>query len=451
MGLDVMAMVLDRVHMPERDPEERTASYDEAVLGYSKTMAQEEALRCIDCKSKPCTYACPALTRAPEYIQAIAAGDFDRSLEIACETYPLPGTLGRTCFHPCEDACVVGYKGEPVAICSLKRAAFDHGQWPTITKPKLTGKSIGVVGGGPAGLQVAYDLVRNGHSVSVYEALPELGGMMRYGIPAYRLPRDVLAQEMERMREWGVEFHTEWRLGDEGNDVSSLLEKHDQLFLGTGCHSPKTIHTEGEDLDGVTHAVDWLRELELGNPPDLQDKRLIVIGGGSTAMDVSRNALRCGAKSVHIIYRRGRRQMTAAPEEVFQARDENIKFMLLANPLRIIGDDNGHVKFVECSQMEFGLPDESGRRRPVPIPDSNLLLRADEVVLAVGQNPSDCTPLDGFVQLSQWGDIEVDHECRTNHPRIFSAGDIALGPSSIIEAIGQARKAADTMQRALAA
>ncbi len=446
-----MAMVLDRVHMPERDPKERTATYDEAILGYSKKMAQEEALRCIDCKSKPCTYACPALTRAPEYITAIANGDFDRSLEIACETYPIPGTLGRTCFHPCEDACVVGYKGEPVAICSLKRAAFDHGQWPAIQKPEPTGKRVGVVGGGPAGLQVAYDLVRQGHAVTVYEALPELGGMMRYGIPAYRLPRDVLKQEVERMEEWGVEFETNWRLGDEGKTVDDLLGKHDLLFLGTGCHSAKSIRVEGEELDGVIHAVEWLRELELGNVHDLTEKRLVVIGGGSTAMDVSRNALRCGAKSVHIIYRRGRRQMTAAPEEVFQARDEDIKFLLLANPTRIIGDDDGHVKFVECAQMELGLPDESGRRRPEPIPGSNLLLRADEVVLAVGQNPSDCTCLEGHVDLSQWGDIAVDHECRTNHPRIFSAGDIALGPSSIIEAIGQARKAADTMHRALMA
>ncbi len=446
-----MAMVLDRVAMPERDPNTRTATYDEAVLGYSKTMAQEEALRCIDCKSKPCTYACPALTRAPEYIQAIAAGDFDRSLEIACETYPLPGTLGRTCFHPCEDACVVGYKGEPVAICSLKRAAYDHGQWPAIEKPEPTGKTVGVVGGGPAGLQVAYDLIRKGHAVTVYEALPELGGMMRYGIPAYRLPRDVLADEMNRLQEWGVEFVLNWRLGDDGNDVDSLLDKHDLLFMGTGCHSPKSIRVDGEDLDGVTHAVEWLRHIELGNDHDLTDKRLIVIGGGSTAMDVSRNALRLGAKTVHIIYRRGRRQMTAAPEEVFQARDENIKFMLLANPTRIIGDDNGHVKFVECAQMELGLPDETGRRRPEPIPESNLLLRADEVVLAVGQNPSDCTPLEGHVQLSKWGDIAVDHECRTSHERIFSAGDIAMGPSSIIEAIGQARKAADTMARALEA
>ena len=201
-----MAPVMERVKMPELDPKTRTATYDEAVLGYSRKLAVEEAQRCIDCKTKPCTYACPALTRAPEYIDAIANEDFDRSLEIALETYPIPGTLGRTCFHPCEDSCVVGIKGEPVAICSLKRAAFDHGQWPAIQKPESTGKSVAVIGAGPAGLQVAYDLIRKGHAVTVYEVLPSLGGMMSYGIPAYRLPRDVIKTETDKLQEWGVRF-----------------------------------------------------------------------------------------------------------------------------------------------------------------------------------------------------------------------------------------------------
>lgn len=447
-----MAPVMERVPMPELDPKTRTASYDEAVLGYSRKLAVEEAQRCIDCKTKPCTYACPALTRAPEYIDAIAKEDFDRSLEIALETYPIPGTLGRTCFHPCEDSCVVGIKGEPVAICSLKRAAFDHGQWPAIEKPKQTGKSVGVVGAGPAGLQVAYDLIRKGHAVTVYEALPSLGGMMSYGIPAYRLPRDVIQVETDKMKEWGVRFVTDWRLGAEGKDLESLLERHDQVFLGVGCHSPKSIRVEGEDLPGVVHAVEWLRELELGNAPDLQDKRIIVIGGGSTAMDVSRNSLRLGAKSVHIVYRRGRRQMTAAPEEVVQARDEDIKFLLMANPTRILAGENGHVQFVECVQMELGAPDDSGRQRPEPIPDSNLLLRADAVVLAVGQNPSDVVAAcEGRVQLTKWGDVEVDGSGRTSHDRIFAAGDITLGPSSIIEAVANARKAAASMHQALSA
>lgn len=446
-----MAMQLDRVPMPERDPEKRVHHYKEAILGYSRKLAQEEAMRCIDCKSKPCTYACPALTRAPEYIQAIADEDFDRSLEIALETYPIPGTLGRTCFHPCEDACVVGYKGEPIAICSLKRAAFDHGRWPQIEKPEPTGKSVGVVGGGPAGLQVAYDLIRKGHAVTVYEALPELGGMMRFGIPAYRLPRDVIAKEMEKLGEWGVNFVTDWRLGeDDDHSLEALLGTHDRVFLGVGCHGAKSIRVEGEDLEGVTHAVDWLRKLELGDRYDLKDRRIIVIGGGSTAMDVSRNALRLGARSVHVLYRRGRRQMTAAPEEIVQARDERIKFLLLANPTRIVGDDDGHVRFVECAQMELGPPDESGRRRPEPIPDSNLLLRADQVVLAVGQNPSAIREAcEGVVELSKWGDVDVDEHCRTSHDRIFAAGDIAMGPSSIIEAVGQARKAADAIHRSL--
>jgi glutamate synthase (NADPH/NADH) small chain len=441
-----MAMILERIAMPEMDPQERVKTYDEAILGYSKKLAVEEALRCIDCKSKPCTYACPALTKAPEYIQAIAEEDFDKSLAIAVETYPLPGTLGRTCFHPCEDACVVGYKGEPVSICSLKRAAYDHGQWPEIIRPESTGKSVAVVGGGPAGIQVAYDLIRKGHAVTIYEALPEMGGMLRYGIPAYRLPRDVISNELAKLQEWGVKIEVNWRLGENGS-LKELLDANNGVFLGTGCHSPKSIHTEGENLPGVKHAVDWLRELELGEDKNLTDKRVVIIGGGSTAMDVSRNALRNGAKSVHIVYRRGRRQMTAAPEEIVQARDERVKFLMFANPLRIVAGSDGTACFVECAQMELGFPDESGRRRPEIIPNTEFMLKSDEVVLAVGQNPSDGSALEGLVELSKWGDINVDDECRTNHPKVFSAGDIALGPSSIIESIGHARKAADSMHR----
>ncbi|HLF17011.1 MAG TPA: NAD(P)-dependent oxidoreductase [Candidatus Thermoplasmatota archaeon] len=445
-----MAVQLERVKIPERPPEVRVRSYDEAVLGYSRKLAIAEAERCIDCKTKPCTYACPALTKAPEYIQAIAKGDFDQSLRIALETYPIPGTLGRTCFHPCEDHCVVGFKGEPVAICSLKRAAFDYGRWPDIERPKPTGKKAAVIGAGPAGLQAAYDLIREGHAVTVFEALPLLGGMLTVGIPKYRLPRDVLERETGKMREWGVKFVTNWRLGEGANTLESLLARFDLVFLGVGCHSPKAIRVPGEDAKGVVHAVDWLRRLELGETHDLKDRRVVIIGGGSTAMDVARNSLRLGARAVHIVYRRGRGEMTASPEEVVQARDENIKFLMLANPIRIHTRDDGQVKAVECIQMDMGPPDRTGRRSPEPIEGSEFLLAADQVVLAVGQAPS---PLHDAVKahllLSKWGDVMVDEEGRTSHPRIFAAGDIALGPSSIIEAVGQARKAARVMHDTL--
>jgi glutamate synthase (NADPH) small chain len=446
-----MAVSLERVKMPELAPEVRVRSYDEAILGYTRKLAVEEALRCIDCKTKPCTYACPALTKAPEYIQAIARGDFDKSLEIALETYPLPGTLGRTCFHPCEDSCVVGFKGEPIAICSLKRAAFDYGQWPDIQRPPPTWRKVGVVGSGPAGLQVAYDLARKGHEVTVYEALPKLGGMLQVGIPEYRLPRDVVEKELSKLREWGVRFVTQWRLGEPGKGLEDLLAAHDLVFLGVGCHSPKAIRVPGEETPGVTHAVDWLRRLELGERHDLEGQRIVIIGGGSTAMDVARNSVRLGARSVHIVYRRGRREMTASPEEVVQARDERIRFLMLANPTQILAREDGRVKAVECIQMEMGPPDKAGRRVPEPLPESEFLLAADQVVLAVGQNPSPLhEAVKGQVQLSKWGDVVVNHECRTSHPRIYAAGDIALGPSSIIESIAQARKAAQTMHAELA-
>ena len=442
-----MAVSLDRVKVPEAHPETRVKSYGEAVLGYTRKLAIAEALRCIDCKTKPCTFACPALTRAPEYIQAIAEGDFDKSLTIALETYPLPGTLGRTCFHPCEDSCVVGFKGEPVAICSLKRAAFDYGQWPEIVRPAPTGKKVAVVGSGPAGLQVAYDLARQGHAVTVFEALPKLGGMLTVGIPAYRLPRDVVDRELAKLAEWGVTFEAGWRLGEGDHTLEALLQGFDHVFLGVGAHGAKAIRVPGEEHQGVMHAVDWLRRLELGEKPALAGQRIVIIGGGSTAMDVARNAIRLGAASVHIVYRRGRGEMTASPEEVVQARDENIKFLMLANPVQIVAREDGRVKAVECIQMDMGPPDKSGRRVPEAIPESEFLLAADQVILAVGQNPSPVAA--PGVTLSKWGEVVVDAECRTTHPRVFSAGDIALGPSSIIEAIAQARKAAATMHRVL--
>ncbi len=451
-----MAVDLDRVKMPELAPPIRLKSYDEAILGYTRKLAIAEAQRCIDCKTKPCTFACPALTRAPEYIQAIAGGDFDKSLAIALETYPIPGTLGRTCFHPCEDACVVGIKGEPVAICSLKRAAFDYGHWPEIKRPAPTGKHVAVIGSGPAGLQVAYDLARLGHAVTVFEALHKLGGMLQVGIPAYRLPRDVLDRELHKLAEWGVVFETGWRLGDSGRTLEALLERFDQVFLGVGCHSPKAIRVPGETAKGIVHAVDWLRTLELGDKPDLMGQRVVIVGGGSVAMDVARNALRCGAKSVHIVYRRGRGEMTASPEEVVQARDENIKFLMLANPLQFLahgdGPKAGQVKALECIQMEMGQPDASGRRGPVPLEGSQFLLAADQVVLAVGHAPPAINrAVQGRVTLSKWGAIHVDADSRTSHPDIYAGGDIALGPSSIIESVAQARKAAQAMARALAA
>ncbi|HEX2065284.1 MAG TPA: FAD-dependent oxidoreductase, partial [Candidatus Thermoplasmatota archaeon] len=233
--------------------------------------------------------------------------------------------------------------------------------------------------------------------------------------------------------------------------LDELVGAHDLVFLGVGCHAPKEIRVPGERSAGVTHAVDWLRRLELGARDDLTGQRIVIIGGGSTAMDVARNAVRLGAKSVHIVYRRGRREMTASPEEVVQARDEGIRFLMLANPLQILAREDGRVKAVECVQMELGAPDRAGRRTAEPIPESEFLLAADQVVLAVGQNPSPVAhALAGKVALSKWGDIVVDARCRTSHPKVYAAGDIALGPSSIIEAIAQARKAAQSMAAELA-
>lgn len=440
-----------RVKHRELDPAERSTTYDEAILGYTKEKAMEEARRCIDCRTKPCQYACPALTRAPEYIKAIEEGNFTKSLQIALESYPLAGTLGRTCFHPCEDACVVGKKGQPVAIMMLKRAADDYGEWPSeddIERPEATGKRVAVIGSGPAGLAAATDLAKRGHAVKVFEALPKLGGYLTVGIPEYRLPRKIVDREFDYMRMWGVEFETDAKLGEDLT-VAGLQKKFDAVLLAVGTHEPRSLRLKGEDLFGVEKAVDWLRRFELGEPVRCEGK-VVVIGGGSVAMDASRNALRLGADSVTIVYRRGSRQMPASPEELEQARDEGIKFLMMSNPTRLIGDSDGRIKYVECVQMQLGKPDASGRAKPEPIPGTEFILRADTVIVAIGQNASPVRDaVSDYVELDRYGGIVANDDLSTKTPGIYAAGDIVLGPSSIIESVGQAKKAAASLHEYL--
>lgn len=446
-----MALNPVRVKHRELDPKTRAHTYDEAILGFTKEAAMEEASRCINCRTKPCQYACPALTRAPEYIKAIEEGDFTKALRISLETYPISGSLGRTCFHPCEDACVVGKKGQPVAIMMLKRAADDYGIWPgpaDITLPPATGKKVAVIGSGPAGLAAATDLAKRGHKVHVYEKLPVLGGYLRVGIPGYRLPRDVVDREFEYMRNWGVEFHTGKALGEQLH-MPDLMQEFDGVFVAVGTHSPRKMGIPGEDLRGVEPAVDWLRRFELGEPVASQG-RVVVIGGGSVAMDAARNALRLGAQSVTIVYRRAMRQMPASPEELDQARDEGIKFIMLSNPTRLIGDDEGRIRYVECVQMELGPPDESGRQSPVPVQHTEFLLRCDLAIVAIGQNASPVKKaLEGLVEMDRYGGIKANPDLSTKTPGVFAAGDVVLGPSSIIEAVGQSKKAAASLHRHL--
>lgn len=446
-----MALNPKRVPHRQRDPKTRTRTYDEAILGYTQEQAREEAARCINCRTKPCQYACPALTRAPEYIKSIEEGNFTKALQISLESYPIAGTLGRTCFHPCEDACVVGKKGQPVAIMMLKRAADDYGVWPSdgeVARPTATGKKVAVIGSGPAGLAAATDLAKRGHGAVVFEAQPLLGGYITLGIPAYRLPRDVFRREVDYMERWGVEFRTNTALGREVS-IPQLHQEFDAILIAAGTHSPRRMGLPGEDLFGVEYAVDWLRRFELKEPVRCEGK-VVVIGGGSVAMDASRNSLRLGAESVTIVYRRSSRQMTASPEELEQARDEGIKFIMLSLPTRIIGDPDGRVKYVECVQMRLGTADESGRQSPEPIPGTEFILQADTVIIAIGQNASPIREaVRDYVDLDKYGGIKTNPDLSTRTPWIYAAGDIVLGPASIIEAVGQAKTCAASIHRHL--
>ncbi len=446
-----MALNPHRVAYRQLDPKTRSRSYEEAILGYTREAAREEAARCINCRTKPCQYACPALTRAPEYIKAIEEGDFTKALHVALETYPIAGTLGRTCFHPCEDACVVGKKGTPVAIMMLKRAADDYGAWPTkddIRLPSPTGKTVALVGSGPAGLAAALDLAKRGHKAVIFEALPLLGGFMSVGIPGYRLPRDVIQREIDHMKMWGVEFRTGVALGRDVF-IPQLRQEFDAILVAVGTHTPRHLDLPGEDLFGVDFAVDWLRRFELKEPVRCEGK-VVIIGAGSVAMDAARNSLRLGAESVTIVYRRSSRQMTASPEEFEQARDEGIKFIMLSAPTRIIGSADGRVKYVEFVQMKLGPPDQSGRQTPVPIAGTEFILQSDTVIVAIGQNASPVKQaLQDYVDMDKYGGIKANPDLSTRTPGIFASGDIVLGPSSIIEAVGQAKTCAASIHRHL--
>ncbi|HDN78902.1 MAG TPA: FAD-binding protein, partial [Chloroflexi bacterium] len=413
----------------------------------------------------PCKDACPAHIDVQGYVALIARGKFKEALALIYKTVPFPGVLGRVCPHPCEQACNRGGVDQPVAICALKRFVADwcmgrgagggeRGAWDEVLsivrethfadRPSPPApRKIAIVGSGPAGLTAAYFLALWGYKVTVFEALPVAGGMMAVGIPEYRLPRDVLKEEIERIRSLGVEIRLNTPVGPNGVSLDELRREYDAVFLAVGAHKGRRLRIEGEDLEGVLPGVEFIRNLNLGRPVKV-GKKVVVIGGGNVAIDAARSAVRLGAENVAIVYRRSRAEMPASPWEVEDAEEEGVRIEFLASPVRILGE-NGKVTGIECIRMRLGEPDETGRRRPIPIEGSEFVIECDTVIPAIGQM-ADVEALGAELETGRRGTIQVNPATmETNIPGVFAGGDAVLGPATVIEAIAQGRRAAEAI------
>jgi len=412
-----------------------------------------------DAALAPCQQTCPAEIDIPRYIAQIRAGNYQGAVATIRERNPLLLACGRICPHPCEDYCRRGIEDEAVSINQLKRFVADlelhSGRRYPITCAPSTGKRVAVVGGGPAGLSCAFFLRRLGHDATIFEAMPELGGMLRYGIPEYRLPKDVLDWEIEGILNLGVEVKKNTRLGRDF-DLESLLEDgYDAVFLGIGAWKDYRLNVEGEELDGCFTGIDFLSRVGLGEPVPI-GRRCAVIGGGNTAIDCVRTLVRQGAEEVSIIYRRTRAEMPANEVEIDAAEEEGVKYHFLAAPVRVIGNEKNKVTHLEFLKMELGEPDASGRRRPVPIEGSETLIELDMLITGIGQGPDIAFKEDGKqiakLNTTRWNTIDAVHPetLQTNLPNVFTGGDAATGASLVVEAIGGGRRAARAIHQYLA-
>jgi glutamate synthase (NADPH/NADH) small chain len=454
---------LKRRSMPKQMPEVRRHNFNEVALGYGEKAAIEEAKRCIQCAKPKCVGNCPVEINIPGFIEAIAEGEFERGVRILKEKNCLPAVCGRVCpqEEQCEETCILQKKNGQVAIGRLERFLADwEAEQGEVTMPKIpssTGKKVAVIGGGPAGLTVAGDLIQLGHQVTIFEALHEMGGVLIYGIPEFRLPKGIVKREVEYLEKLGVALRTDYVVG-KTRTVESLLEEYDAIFVGSGAGLPWFMSIPGENLNGVYSANEYLTRLNLMkgflfpeyHTPVKSHKRVVVVGGGNVAMDCARSALRLGAES-RIVYRRSREEMPARLEEIENAEEEGVIFDLLTLPLRYIGDDNGWVKEMEFMRMELGEPDDSGRRRPVPIEGSETIVPVDAVVCAIGNSPNPLIPTTTpGLEVGKRGNIVADEETGlTSRDKIWAGGDVVTGAATVILAMGAGRKAARSIHQYL--
>jgi len=450
--------------MPKQEPFERIKNFEEVALGYTPELAREEASRCLSCKKPFCIEGCPVSIDIPRFIQYIVEGDFSGGIKKLKEKNALPAVCGRVCPQEdqCEKVCVLGKKNEPVAIGRLERFLADwEAAGGAIGKPDVAPankKKVAVVGSGPAGITVASDLAVLGYEVAMFEALHEAGGVLTYGIPEFRLPKAIVRREVEYVKSLGVKLYLDFIVG-KTRTVDKLLKEFDAIFIGAGAGLPWFMEIPGENLNGVYSANEYLTRCNLMkgfrfpayNTPLKRASHVAVFGGGNVAMDGARTALRLGADEVHIVYRRSRSEMPARLEEVENAEEEGVIFDYLTLPIRLIGNDQGWLTEIECLRMELGEPDESGRRRPVPVKGSEFRMKVDAAVCAIGNSPNPLIPMTTpGLDIGKKGNIEANEETgMTSRGRIWAGGDVVTGAATVISAMGAGRKAAKSIHETL--
>ncbi|MBD3382691.1 MAG: NADPH-dependent glutamate synthase [candidate division Zixibacteria bacterium] len=445
--------------MPEQKPEDRVRNFNEVPFGLTEELAIKEAQRCLDCKKAPCIAGCPVEVDIPAFIDLVTQGKFVEAARKIKETNSLPAVCGRVCpqEEQCEEVCITGKKGDPVAIGHLERFVADYerdkGQIKVPEIKASTGKKIAIVGSGPAGLTVAGDLAKLGHKVTIFEALHRAGGVLVYGIPEFRLPKEIVQAEVDYLSLMGVEVKTSHVIGKlKSIDELFEVDGFDAVFIGTGAGLPNFMRIPGENLGGVYSANEYLTRNNLmrafdfpkAPTPVASGKNVAVLGGGNTAMDAVRTALRLGADNGYIIYRRSRKEMPARIEEIHHAEQEGVEFQFLTTPIRFIGDENNWVKAMECLKMELGEPDASGRRRPIPIEGSNYEIPVDTVVVAIGNSSNPLIPqTTPGLETNKWGNIIAKEDTMlTSRDAVYAGGDIVTGGATVILAAGAGKTAA---------
>ena len=457
-------LVKEKNPMPEQDPMVRNKNFEEVATGYTEDMAVNEAMRCLQCRKKPCTTGCPVKVQIPEFIAKVAEGEFEEAYQIISTTSSLPAICGRVCpqENQCEGKCVQGVKGESVAIGRLERFVADwhrtHSVDEEIEQSEGNGHKVAVVGSGPAGLACAGDLIAKGYDVTVFESLHKEGGVLAYGIPEFRLPKAIVADEISALEAKGLKFVNNAVIGMSMTVDELFQDGYEAVFVGTGAGLPQFMSIPGENLLGVYSANEYLTRINLMkaykpeyDTPIQISKRVAVIGGGNVAMDAARCAKRMGAEEVYIVYRRSMDEIPARKEEIHHAMEEGIQFQILTNPVAIHGTEDARVIGLECVEMELGEPDASGRRRPIEKKNSNFILEVDAVIMAIGTRLNKLI-LDTTENLNAnaKGGIGADEKTgATNHQGIFAGGDAVTGAATVILAMGAGKNAADSIDKYL--